>query len=102
MSRLTNKHTYVVLARTIGKTYTSNCMQKLSQLEDIEEEIGVDLRIKDKVEQSLYVYYKEEDKVIGRYKIARFERKGICTYTNVYLPYKEYGKTWSVTKEELK
>lgn len=102
---------------------------KLGQLEDIEEERGIDLILFGKVLQALdsdCVYVKirelkqyngyslqEETGEIRRCVIARFDRyiNGLRDWfftisfndiscTNHYL-LKDYGKTWALTKEEL-
>ena len=82
----------------------SNAIEKLGQLEDIEEELGIDLItlfkalkngiwIQDLMSlgiQSVSIHYSEEE---GIYLYNYF-------FENCY-DFKDYGKTWALTKEEL-
>ena len=83
--------------------------QKLGQLEDIEEELGIDLITFFKYMFADKFYVK--DKYLGiverlfwsisRNYVEVVEEKypyGDCTET---LNFKDYGKTWALTKEEL-
>ena len=77
--------------------------EKLYLLEDIEEEIGVDLVTKDKVEQAHMVYSKQYGKVFiafwyRKYIIIEIDSNRAIT---TRLLYKDYGKTWALTEEEL-
>lgn len=77
-------------------------IQKLGQLEDIEEELGIDLVTLFKVLKN-GVYYKNEfgEIVRGypRYEsdVEEYVIGGVRDYTFL----KDYGKTWALTKEEL-
>lgn len=82
---------------------------KLYQLEDIEEELGIDLITKDKVEKNRYVFVGYQNSIeINQVEIKKYGRLGIDIYDKNavfkynYLPYKDYGKTWALTREELK
>lgn len=81
---------------------------KLGKLEDIEEEIGVSLETKDKVERSFDIYVKNDDGTIRKVNIYTYERTGIYVtdffseLMYYFLKYKNYGKTWALTEEELK
>lgn len=84
------------------------CVDKLGPLEDIEEEIGIELITKDKVEKSHYVFVCYQNSIeINQVEIKKYSRLGIDIYDKNavfkynYLPYKDYGKTWALTREEL-
>lgn len=82
---------------------------KLGQLEDLEEELGIDLAIKLKVE----AYYMEKMRKAfvwccgKKMKICRFWPTAITVLmpgtkrSFLILPYKTYGIDWAITKEEL-
>ncbi len=76
---------------------------KLGQLEDIEEELGIDLITLFKALKS-GVYYKYKD--MGVEKISKLrpitihKNTIVCDY-HTYKYFKDYGKTWALTKEEL-
>ena len=85
-------------------TYAREMYNKLGQLEDIEEELGIDLItlfkalkngiwIQDLMSlgiQSVSIHYSKEE---GIYLYNYF-------FENCY-DFKDYGKTWALTKEEL-
>lgn len=89
------------------------CLQRLGQLEDSEDELGIDLKLlptllKIKEGDKIYVIdgtlVKAEvtgnSLVNGRLMVfSHYGYKGIM-YTPVCY-YSEYGKTWALTKEEL-
>ena len=61
---------------------------KLGQLEDIEEELGIDLITFFKLmKKNDHIYYRKGNKI----------KEGVLTYG----PVSKYGKTWALTKEEL-
>ena len=93
---------------------TRTALEKLSRLEDLEEELGIDLLTKHKIEQSLdydgLVYVKKVDdfaSVICRNADGLlidtrhlFDKKKIdklCLWVN----YSAYGRTWALTREEM-
>lgn len=86
--------------------------EKLCQLEDIEDELGIDLITLFKILKRKRIYrVNEYDK-----KIQQMVMYGECDLTGIlvyekgfeysecvqHLSYKDYGKTWALTKEELK
>lgn len=84
-------------------------LHKLGQLEDIEEEIGIDLIILFKALKN-GIYWKDDN---GKFyyfdlkgSVLDFNEKMIVdnpiddVYGETFL-LKEYGKTWALTKEEL-
>ena len=75
-------------------------INKLGQLEDIEEELGIDLKTFFRIYSAKHFYLKGKD---YKWKIHHRCNNGIVVGTNklIYLPFKFYGKTWALTKEEL-
>ena len=90
---------------------------KLGQLEDIEEEIGIDLITLFKaLKEQTSIYYINGNKIIEfkcfcneysyHYKEVDFKREALEIYTDTChlekrLYFKDYGKTWALTGEEL-
>ena len=109
MNRLTNKELHIV-------EDMNKAMNKLSKLEDIEEEIGIDLvtlfkALKGKI-YSLHpktqkicliilpiFYYCGKQWMIGCRSMEWDDEENSCDSWNCYL--KDYGKTWALTKEGL-
>ena len=84
--------------------------EKLFQLENIEEELGIDLKILQKAKKQMYIYVKNCFGKITSHEIASIDLYcGVIIYYIQYQPkrqymyqeLKEYGKTWALTKEEL-
>jgi hypothetical protein len=112
--RLTEKDkngNYYTTGKNIEKVYP-----KFGQLEDIEEEIGVDLNIwANSVYHGIYVKGKEPEwggigtkKDIVHYSVVRFTEHTLivrwasdCDSHIIDEPMKKYGKLWALTKEEL-
>ena len=114
MNRLTRKRKdgqYLKAIKSIDE-----CVNKLGQLEDIEDEIGCDLSIVLKALRNGY-YYKS---IKG--KILFSQNSGLVPYQNeleldhkvkllseailkpkscICVFVRDYGKTWALTKEEL-
>ena len=120
MSRLTRycetKDEYV--DANFGKDWKSsiNIYNKLGQLEDIEEELGIDLITYFKIKNAEKVFVKEEyqsekgwntiSEMLVRPSKASID---VCYKGFVNIPecderlyLKDYGKTWALTKKELK
>ena len=89
------------------RTSVAPYYKKLSQLEDIEEEIGIDLVTREKALQN-GAWYKSHSRGIVFCSFVRVVGKGkalelkenqrtstLCAKTC------DYGKTWALTKEEL-
>ena len=85
--------------RIINET-PNQMYQKLGQLEDIEEELGIDLITFFKIYNADKVYIKGKDYY---WKIRHYNRRSISVGTNkiICLSFKDYGKTWSIKKEDL-
>lgn len=78
---------------------------KLGQLEDIEEELEIDLITLFKA-ISNGIYVKTKNGISKHYTIYLMKWQQTNTYCLYYRPYshiwfKDYGKTWALTKEEL-
>lgn len=92
-------------------------LNKLGQLEDIEDELGVDLITLFKaMNEQQCIYYVGGNHIIEfecfcneyfyHYKNIDFQHKSLNIFTDVChlekrLYFKDYGKTWALTKEEL-
>ena len=119
MNRLTKKAQFVRNLIT-GKEmkYISNesdqmCVDKLGKLEDIEEELGIDLITLFDIDKQLNtkkeIWFKIEDEIeenlrFDSYYIIDLKHKAFVKieYEPLdYLYFKDYGKTWALTKEEL-
>ena len=123
MNRLTKKAQFVRNLIT-GKEikYISNesdqmCVDKLGALEDIEEELGIDLitlfkALKDGIWTNQEQWYGDEKQGKIRFFQVRLllEENAIgCIHNSMWkgeeviitLYFKDYGKTWALTKEEL-
>lgn len=89
-------------------------LEKLEQLEDIEEEIGMELKVYHKLMNMLYcgkhnmLYVKDKDTIVqvSILEIDYCKKKIIfykdSSYNDDYVyGFAQYGKTWALTKEEL-
>lgn len=80
-------------------------IQKLGQHEDIEDKLGIDLATLFKaLKDGIYVLL-EEPYGITCYKNLVFKTDGTNSYLVAYetqVHTKNYGKSWALTKEELK
>lgn len=83
----------------IAKKNTFESKQKLGQLEDIEEELGIDLILLYKCMLKHFVYRKLYNGRIVEDKF-RYDEAGFNGQYGVY-DLKDYGKTWALTREEL-
>ena len=89
------------------KNFTNSAIYKLGQLEDIEDELGIDLITLFKVLTSdVYLYHNDRlTKCEQAPSLLNFDGEYCLEYhfendiEQVYL--KDYGKTWVLTKEEL-
>lgn len=83
---------------------------KLSLLEDIEEELGIDLVTYFKIKSAKSVYVKELSNDISEMLVRPSKDSiDVCYKGFVNIPecdsclrLKDYGQTWALTKEELK
>ena len=85
---------------------------KLGQLEDIEEELGIDLLTLFKALKQNYVYRKGLDNNLFyncEVCVRSVSMKGLMCFNEGFgwgecdftLSWKDYGKTWALTKEEI-
>lgn len=122
MSRLTRKikgYYSVDLRTCLPMEYeqienSNACVDKLGKLEDIEEELGIDLITLFNIDKQLNtkkeIWFKIEDEIDVSYRdesdyyIIDLKHKAfvkmVCEPID-YFYFKDYGKTWALTKEEL-
>ena len=79
---------------------------KLSKLEDFEDELGIDLLTLFRALKQGGVYVKEGNKVdweipMHGFQVCGDRLNGITLWSQVRLEPKDYGKTWALTKKEL-
>ena len=93
----------------------NSVLNKLGQLEDIEEELGIDLITLFKALKQGYIYVKLEDGIIKRDVDMLDFKEGVrcvlfdksCQVDNNMQCYQmlnyiqDYGKSWALTKKEL-
>ena len=92
-----------------NKEYANAMYNKLCQYEDIEEELGIDLVTLFKAFEN-GVYYKLESGTYIKFKGCLYKKphklnvnlknKSLSSGNYNYY-FKDYGKTWALTKEEL-
>ena len=104
--RLTYKEPKIYGGYNTVNTDECACVIKLGQLEDIEEELGVDLVTLFKALKQGYIYYPINcPNDCYKYKIeCLYMKPRIHLYVadgvgGCYM--EDYGKTWALTKEEL-
>ncbi len=105
--RLTKKNQNSYSYKTEGVYIESTeCLNKLGQLEDIEDELGIDLITLFKALKQGYIYYPINcPNDCYKYKIeCLYMKPRIHLYVadgvgGCYM--EDYGKTWALTKEEL-
>ena len=108
MNRLTKKNDigyFPAYERETKENYY-DLVHKLGALEDLEEELGIDFIILSKILKQRFVYDKNQVKIelLG----LHIKSEELCLYGfvedtthAVYLRLKDYGKTWTITKEKL-
>ena len=123
MNRLTKKNNGIGSWTQFGDKYLpahnikhKQCVNKLGQLEDLEEELGMELKVYHKLMNMLYcgkkypniLYVKDKDTIIqvGILEIDYCKKKIIFykdkSYNSDYVYcFIQYGKTWALTREEL-
>ena len=108
MNRLTKKNDigcFPAYERETKENYY-DLVYILGVLEDLEEELGIDLIILFKALKQKYVFHEENLKIelLGLHiKSDELYLYGFVEDTThaVYLRLKDYGKTWTITKEKL-
>ena len=121
MNRLTKKNNGTGSWTQFGDKYLpahnikhKQCVNKLGQLEDLEEELGMELKVYHKLMNMLYcgepniLYVKDKDKIVqvGILEIDYCKKKIIFykdkSYNEDYVyGFIQYGKTWSLDKGDL-
>ena len=108
MNRLTKKNDigyFPAYERETKENYY-DLVHKLGVLEDLEEEISIDFITLSKILKQRFVYDNDQVKieVLG----LHIKSDELCLYGfvedtthAVYLRLKDYGKTWTMTKEEF-
>ena len=103
LTKKDGKH-YFSIAESVVFDEEQQCIDKLGQLEDIEEELGIDLITLFKALKGIYI--KPNNIYVGSPYLCfaenenrelEFQFKVVDTWYKV----KDYGKTWALTKEEL-
>lgn len=119
MNRLTNSTNSIIkaIATPIDVHKKQLIYLKLKSLEDIEEELGMELKVYHKLMNMLYcgkkypniLYVKDNDKIVqvGILEIDYCKKKIIFykdkSYNEDYVyAFIQYGKTFALTREELK
>ena len=108
MNRLTKKNDigyFPAYERETKENYY-DLVHKLGVLEDLEEEIGIDFITLSKILKQRFVYDNDLVKIelLGLHiKSDELYLYGFVEDTThaVYLRLKDYGKTWTITKEKL-
>ena len=111
MSRLTLKNRIIMGDRDAYKILFDKTYRKLGKLEDIEEELDIELttlfELYNKMCEQKFIYVKignEIKCVYYDYYVIDFKNKEIIgmEYEPMsFYPFKDYGKTWALTREEL-
>ena len=118
MERLTNKKIGIVVKGTISEEVKERALiyEKLQQLENIEEELGIDLITLFMVLEQDYIYFKHYYAWDNKFKINKeyitglkcIEDNTIALFTESYygkehiVYLKDYGKTWWLEKPKEK
>lgn len=106
-----------IMRGNFGRITDDMIFNKLGKLEDIEEELGMELKVYHKLMNMLYcgkkypniLYVKDKDKIVqvGILEIDYCKKKIIFykdkSYNEDYVyAFIQYGKTFALTREELK
>ena len=98
--RLTKKREDGQYLKTIKSI--DNCLNKLGQLEDIEEELGIELLTLFKaLKNGIWIYDNGNPFFTSRIKLVMQLDAIHCSISDIEVLLKDYGKTWALTKEEL-
>lgn len=90
---------------TLTNVCYQDCVDKLGQLEDIEQELGIDfITLIKAISNGIWV--KTKNDISKHLTVALKKRHHTKEYWLFYRPYshvylEDYGKTWALTKEEL-
>ena len=101
--RLTRKREDGQYLKTIKSI--DECMNKLGQLEDLEEELGVDLLTLFKAIRRGTAYFRGYGRKGFELLFSDYMQQYYLNIQGVatgFIPTKSYGKNWALTEEELK
>lgn len=91
--------------------YIAKLKAKLKPYKDLEKELGIDLITFVKLNKTYKIYDKEEESFMYWDYIDFKNKRLVCvddwdemgyTHLEYYYYFKDYGKKWTLTKEELK
>ena len=105
MSRLTNKNIVISGARCGYKDLFNKVYNKLGKLEDLEDELGCPLEVREKTLNSFYCPKFENDKKLVNYYVYAFSSEELFvrliynSYDDIYneettVLLEDYQKTW--------
>ena len=94
----------------LGNQYAMQLFDKLHQLEDIEEELGIELTLYFKIYKRCLknkpIYYIKNNQIVKSSPRVECCLGAVAEYVGDYgadnYDFRDYGKTWALTKEELK
>lgn len=110
--RLTEKDGTLRL-ESVNDDKLDKAIGKLGQLEDIEEELGFSLETRHKVEMAIFadqsrpIWFKSNSGGLMKTRWYKFYPAEIAVFdpgpenSSFRLMYRDYGKEWALTKEEL-
>ena len=107
MRRLTKKEYYgyslIADIDNIGLPIGNEHANKLGQLEDIEDELGIDLITLFKALNECYIEdgHKGTAMILNNKEIGIKYQLGENSWSSRICKISDYGKTWALTKEEL-
>ena len=111
MQRLTKKTNQIYIDANCGFSVTNDIIDKLGQLEDIEEELGIDLITLFKALKNGANFSGKNEKAMGipfehiehspQLVYGFFKQEWRLLASGYERKVADYGKTWSLNKEDL-
>lgn len=110
MTRLTTKITNNYIVPNNVENIQVKVLNKLGQLEDLEEALGIDLITFFKIRKHCHdrkpIFIKDKDEITKSSCRVELGYESVAVHigdygADIYL-LKDYGKTWALTREELK
>ena len=98
--RLTKKSDKLGYCLRHSSIKTWQCWDKLGYLEDLEEELGIDLVLIGKLLKQGFYFKNDNGNILhlSKEELKEGLSEGLKDAHNYF---KDYGKTWALTKEEL-